>query len=72
MAYNSESISDRLSAVRDAIAACRTSQAYTVRGRQQQMAQLRDLYAMEKDLMAQAQESADASQMCSLGRYHPE
>ena len=50
MAYTSESASDRLSAVRSAIAACLTSQSYTVRGRMQQMAQLATLRDMEISL----------------------
>ena len=52
MAYDS-SASNRLAAVRAAIDACLTAQEYSVEGRRKQMALLRDLFAQEKDLMAQ-------------------
>ncbi len=71
MAYNSDSAADRLSAVRDAIARCLTSQAYTIRGRSQQTAQLRDLRAMELELMQEVQEQSAGGVMASLGRMVP-
>jgi hypothetical protein len=66
MAY-SGSASDRLHAVRAAIDACLTSQQYTVRGRSQQMAQLRDLRQLEKELMEETNQEAQGSAMASLG-----
>lgn len=66
MAY-SESASDRLSAVREAIGKCLTSQQYTVRGRQQQMAQLATLRAMEKELQQEVVHESAGGSMASLG-----
>lgn len=57
MAY-SGSASERLAAVRSAMDACLSAQAYTVRGRSKQMAELATLRELEKDLM---QEVADES-----------
>ena len=72
MAYTSASAQDRLDAVREAIAKCLGSQEYSIRGRRQQMAQLKDLYAMEQSLQKEVQEAAGGAQMGSIGRYHPE
>ena len=58
MAYG-DSASASLTAVREAIQRCLTSQQYTARGRSQQMAQLRDLRALEKELQ---QEVLDGSE----------
>jgi hypothetical protein len=66
MAYTSDSASDRLAAVRSAISACLTSQQYTVRGRSQMMAQLRDLRELEKDLMQEVVDSNAGGGMASL------
>lgn len=63
MAYNSSSAADRLSAVRDAIANCLLSQAHDIEGRRQQMADLRALREMEKELM---HEASNPSSMASL------
>lgn len=68
MAYTSDSASDRLSAVRQAIADCLTAQAYTVRGRSAQMAQLRDLRQMEKELQ---EEVAASNGMSSVAAFLP-
>ena len=54
MSYNSDDAATRLAAVRAAIDRCLQSQAYSVGQRNQQMAQLRDLRAMEKELMQEA------------------
>ena len=51
MSYNSDDPATRLSAVRDAINRCLQSQAYSIGQRNQQMAQLRELRAMEKELI---------------------
>lgn len=56
MAYTG-SASDRLAAVRTAINNCLSAQMTSVRGRQLQFAQLKDLRAMEKELQ---QEVSDA------------
>jgi hypothetical protein len=53
MAYDAD-VSNRLAAVRTAIAACLTSQAYGVGQRRQQMADLRDLRQLEKELQWEA------------------
>lgn len=66
MAYTSDSASDRLAAVRSAIAACLTSQAYTVRGRSQQMAQLATLREMEKELQDEVGHENNGGSMASL------
>jgi hypothetical protein len=66
MAYTSDSATDRLAAVRTAIAACLNSQSYTVRGRTQAMAQLRDLREMEKDLQQEVTDSNAGGGMASL------
>jgi hypothetical protein len=58
MAYNSDDAATRLSAVRDAIDRCLKSQAYSIGQRNQQMAQLRELRAMEKELMREASQAS--------------
>lgn len=65
MSYSSDSAADRLAAVRTAINKCLTSQSYSIAGRNQQMANLRDLRAMEKELQDEA--SNGSGSMCSLG-----
>lgn len=65
MGYESDSAADRLAAVRSAISRCLTSQAYSIAGRNQQMAQLRDLRQMEKELQEEVANTSDS--MCSLG-----
>ncbi len=67
MAYTSESATDRLAAVRAAIDKCLASQAYTVRGRNQQMAQLATLRDMEKELQQEVGAENDGGLMASLG-----
>ena len=71
MAYTSDSAADRLAAVREAIAACLTSQSYTVRGRSQQMAQLATLREMEKELADEVQAASDGGSMASLAIVVP-
>ena len=68
MSYDSDDPATRLAAVRSAIADVLKSQAYTVAGRSQQRAQLRDLREMEKELM---QEVAAAGGGFSLGQIDP-
>jgi len=63
----SDSAADRLAAVRSAINKCLTSQAYTVRGRSQQMAQLATLRDMERELMEESNQEAAGGGMASLG-----
>ena len=65
MAY-SESAVDRLAAVRVAIGSCLTSQAYTLRGRSQAMAQLRDLRMLEKDLQQEVLAENAGGSMASV------
>ena len=67
MAYTG-SAADRLASVRQAIDRCLTSQAYTIRGRSQQAAQLRDLRALEKELMEEADQESGGGMMASLGQ----
>ena len=68
MAYDSDSPTDRLSEVRQAIQRCLTSQAYTIRGRQQQMAQLKTLREMERELQQESLESGNSGSMASVGQ----
>lgn len=49
--YTSNDPNVRLQAVREAIAACLTAQDYSIAGRQKRMAELQQLWAMEKELM---------------------
>lgn len=56
MAY-SGSASDRLAAVQAAINNCLSAQMTSLRGRQIQFAQLRDLRAMEKELQQEVSDS---------------
>lgn len=66
MSYSSDSAADRLAAVRTAINKCLTSQSYSIAGRNQQMAALRDLRAMEKELQDEVNNGSSGG-MCSLG-----
>lgn len=69
MAYSSDA-SERLATVRAAIDRCLTSQDYTIRGRRQVMAQLRDLRAMEKELQQEANQVSYGDQdMASLAEF---
>jgi hypothetical protein len=66
VSYNSSVIADRLTAVRAAIDATLTSQAYTIRGREQQRARLDHLMALEEKLEKMADEaSANSGSMLS-------
>lgn len=71
MSYASDSATDRLAAVRAAIDRCLTSQAYSVgnNGRMQRMAELRDLRAMEKELIDEVSASSQGASMASLGEF---
>ena len=53
MGYNSDSASDRLSAVRDAIAKALEAVEYGVGSRRKRMAEVRQLRELEKELMAE-------------------
>ena len=64
MAYTSSDAATRLEAVREAINRCLTSQAYsTESGRNQQITQLRDLRAMEKELQDEVANSGGGAQL---------
>ena len=67
MSYSSSSAQDRLDAVRSAIGNCLASQSYSIRGRQQVMAQLATLRAMEKELQEEADIAADGASAFSVG-----
>lgn len=71
MAYTDDSPSTRLAAVRQAIADALTAQSYTVRGRGKVMANLKELRAMERELMQEVRESTDGGSMASVGRMVP-
>ena len=71
MAYTDDNPSTRLAAVRQAISEALTAQSYTVRGRGKVSANLKDLRAMERELMQEVKESSDGSSMASLGRMIP-
>lgn len=59
---------DLLTQVEAAITKCLTSQAYTVRGRSQQLAQLDQLRKLRSELMQEINESsANGGSMVSLG-----
>jgi hypothetical protein len=70
MAYGT-SASDRLARVREAIDNCLTSQGHTIRGRSQQMALLRDLRAMERELQDEADQESNGSSGTSVGVFTP-
>ena len=58
--------------VNAAIAKCLTSQAFTVRGRSQQMANLGELRKFRQELIAEINEAAaNGGSMVSLGEIHP-
>lgn len=69
--YASDSPADRLQAVREAIARCLTSQDYTIAGRRQVMAQLRDLRAMEKELQDEVNSNGGGGGMASVAEVFP-
>ncbi len=64
MAYTSDSPSERLAAVRQAISDTLTAQSYSVAGRAKAMASLQTLREMERELM---EEVSNSGSMCSLG-----
>jgi hypothetical protein len=66
MAYSSDDPATRLAAVRAAIDRCLTSQAYSVRGRNQQTASLSALMALEEKLQQEVADSANGGGMASL------
>lgn len=69
MAYNSDSATDRLSAVRDAIERCLVSQEYGtgVMGHRQRMAELKTLREMEVSLQEEVASAATSGgSMASL------
>ena len=65
MAYG-DSTSASLTAVRAAIDRCLQTQAYTIRGRSQQLAELKQLRALEISLMSQTDEEANSGAMCQV------
>lgn len=66
MAYTSDSAADRLAAVRAAIDRCLTSQEYSIGARRQRTAELRDLRAMERDLMDEIEAGGGSGTMAGL------
>ena len=70
MAYTDDSATARLAAVRAAISDALTAQSYTARGRGKVMASIRELRAMEKELMQEVKDSSSPG-MCSVGRVVP-
>lgn len=60
-----------LAEVDTAISACLTSQSYTLRGRTQQRALLRDLMAARKDLLVEVQDGSNSGQMASICEMVP-
>jgi hypothetical protein len=61
MAYTSDSPTERLAAVRAAMARALDSQEYSLRGRRQRSAELRDLRALEKELMQEVAQQSGGS-----------
>lgn len=70
MAYDA-SPENRLAAVRSAINDCLTAQQYSIAGRSKQLAELRQLRELERDLVDEVQASADGGSMASLGIQVP-
>lgn len=68
MSY-SGSASDRLAAVQAAINKCLASQEYYVGGRRQRMAELRDLRALERELIDEVNSASSGDGMTSIGVY---
>lgn len=68
MSY-SGSASDRLAAVQAAINKCLASQEYYVGGRRQRMAELRDLRALERELIDEVNSASSGGGMTSIGVY---
>lgn len=64
--YDSSDAATRLKSVREAIDRCLKSQAYSVGARRQQMAELRELRAMERELLREVDQP---SRMATLGRF---
>ncbi len=69
MSYSSDSAADRLAAVRAAIDRCLTSQEYGINGRTQRMADLRELRAMERELIDEVQSSSSSGGGLSVGMF---
>lgn len=65
MSY-SGSAATRLAVVQAAIERCLTSQEYYVGNRRQRMAELRDLRALEKDLIEEANAESQGSALATL------
>lgn len=58
-----------LEEVNDAISSCLKSQAYTIRGRNQQRARLQELQALRRELIGEVNESAaNSGSMASVGQ----
>lgn len=72
--YESDSASDRLAAVRQAIGRCLNAQSYAVGkgNREHAMAELKQLRELEKDLIQEVADSANGGSMCSLAQLSPE
>lgn len=70
MAYD-DSPENRLVAVRAAINRCLTSQEYSIAGRRQVNAELRQLRELEKDLITEVNSASGGDSMCSLGIQDP-
>lgn len=72
LTYNSDDPSERLSAVRAAIAKCLNAEAYTVGEQKVQRARLQELRAMERELMQEVtQQNTNGGSMMTLGQFHP-
>lgn len=71
MSYASDDAATRLAAVRAAIDRCLTSQEYSQDRRRQRMAELRDLRAMERELIREVADAANGDSMASLTETVP-
>lgn len=72
MSYNSDDPSERLSAVRAAIAKCLNAEAYTIGEQRVQRSQLKQLRDLERELMQEVnQRSTGSGSMMTLGQFNP-
>lgn len=60
------SASDRLAAVQTSIGKCLNSQEYWVGGRKQRMAELKQLRALEVELLAEVAAGSGSGSMCEM------
>ena len=65
--FAGESLANQLLAVEEAIQRCMISQSHTIRGREQKLAELKELRILRKEIKAEVQEATNGGSMISLG-----